>query len=279
MPGPEKIYPDTIASVHDDDSKTVQSVERALTIIEALAEYGVPVSLGELAEKVSLAEHIPIDFRILDMPRDGKTKNTHAHNMLDTARQRKFKDITVLADSSYSDTKNLLRIRKYNWFFVMNLKSNRQVRSNPDEKYQRIDKMMSDAAEGTGKTCFLKGFGRIKAVKILREKTGKHDYLATNNLILSSSDIRKANARRWKIEEFHRGEKQTIKIQACQFRGQRAQRNHILCGTLAFLAIEKHRLETGSSWHESKSRIIIDALRDYLRSPFIALPVNSLKPR
>lgn len=50
----EKINPYSTAPVHDDDSKTVQSVERALTIIEALAEYGVPVSLGDLAEKVNL---------------------------------------------------------------------------------------------------------------------------------------------------------------------------------------------------------------------------------
>jgi DNA-binding IclR family transcriptional regulator len=37
-----------------EDSKTVQSVERALSIIEALAEHGTPMNLGDLAERVTL---------------------------------------------------------------------------------------------------------------------------------------------------------------------------------------------------------------------------------
>lgn len=37
-----------------DDSKTVQSVERALSLIEALADTKEPVSLGDLADKVDL---------------------------------------------------------------------------------------------------------------------------------------------------------------------------------------------------------------------------------
>ncbi|MGE5398454.1 MAG: IclR family transcriptional regulator [Chitinophagales bacterium] len=38
----------------NEENKTVQSVERVLTIIEALAKRGTPVSLGELAESVNL---------------------------------------------------------------------------------------------------------------------------------------------------------------------------------------------------------------------------------
>ncbi|MGE5405322.1 MAG: IclR family transcriptional regulator [Candidatus Saccharibacteria bacterium] len=37
-----------------DDAKTVQSVERALSIIEALADHKDPISLGDLADKVDL---------------------------------------------------------------------------------------------------------------------------------------------------------------------------------------------------------------------------------
>jgi len=37
-----------------DESKTVQSVERVLNIIEALAEHGSPMNLGDLADKVGL---------------------------------------------------------------------------------------------------------------------------------------------------------------------------------------------------------------------------------
>ncbi|MGI6549595.1 MAG: helix-turn-helix domain-containing protein [Syntrophomonadales bacterium] len=37
-----------------DEAKTVQSVERVLNIIEALAEHGSPMNLGDLADKVGL---------------------------------------------------------------------------------------------------------------------------------------------------------------------------------------------------------------------------------
>ncbi|MGI5920820.1 MAG: IclR family transcriptional regulator [Syntrophomonadaceae bacterium] len=42
------------AAAAAEDSKTVQSVERALSIIEAMAQYGIPMSLGELAARVDL---------------------------------------------------------------------------------------------------------------------------------------------------------------------------------------------------------------------------------
>lgn len=40
--------------IHGDESKSVQSVERALLIVEALAENGKPMTLGDLAQKVKL---------------------------------------------------------------------------------------------------------------------------------------------------------------------------------------------------------------------------------
>lgn len=49
MPEQDKLNENNV-----DENKTVQSVERALNIIEALAEYEVPVHLGDLAEKVKL---------------------------------------------------------------------------------------------------------------------------------------------------------------------------------------------------------------------------------
>jgi len=147
------------------------------------------------------------------------------------------------------------------------------------ELYQQLASLMKSFSNKQSIICFLSNFGLVKIVKLRRGQTDDYDYLTTNDIQLSSPDIILVNARRWKVEEFHRGEKQTIKIDGCQSRSHRAQRNHILCSTLAFLAIEKHRLEHGFSWYESKSRIIIDALRKYLNNPFIPLPVNSLKPR
>ena len=116
----------------------------------------------------------------------------------------------------------------------------------------------------------------MKIIKIDRSpRKNDIDYVVTNDLSLSSLAIRQANDHRWKVEETHRGEKQTTGVENCQFRHSRAQRNHILCSTLAFLAAEKHRLEHGTSWYESKHRVIFDALRDYMKKPFVKLPSNA----
>lgn len=216
------------------------------------------------------AQHVPIDYRVYDIRRDGKTKNQHCHDMLESAYQRGFKQATVLMDSAYSDLGTLKQIRRYEWTFVTGMKSNRIVSFRPHE-YHHISEIATEA----GIICHLRGFGFIKAIKLVRSN-GDIDYLATNDTSLSSSVIRLANDRRWKIEEFHRGEKQTVGVEKCQSRKQRAQRNHILCSNLAFLAIEKHRLEYGCSWQASKFRVIADALRAYLRKPFVPLPINAL---
>jgi len=42
------------------------------------------------------AEHIPIDFRVYDRERDGKTKNQHCRNMLESASRRGFANMTIL---------------------------------------------------------------------------------------------------------------------------------------------------------------------------------------
>ena len=80
---------------------------------------------------------------------------------------------------------------------------------------------------------------------------------------------------RWKIEEYHRGLKQATGIERCQARKARIQRNHILCSILAFVALEVRRLNTGTSWYQSKREIINHALAEYLKKPFIPLPQTS----
>ena len=216
------------------------------------------------------AEHIPADFRVYDPERDGKTKNQHCHDLIEGAYRRGFRDLTFLADCSYSDLGTLKQIRRYGWTFVVGIKSNRKVSLSPHKQQS-----LSEAATQEGVICYLRGFGKVKIIKIERPERRNIDYIATNDLSLSSRVIRQANKRRWKVEEFHRGEKQTVGIERCQSRLQRAQRNHVLCSSLAFLAVEKYRLEHGISWQESEYRVIMDALRDYLKKPFVPIPCNS----
>lgn len=215
-------------------------------------------------------EHIPIDFRIFDKPRDGKKKTDHCHDMLTVAYQRGFRNITVLMDCGYNDLSTLKRIRACGWKFVCGIEPNRVVSFTP-----HVKQSVADIATPQGIQCHLRGYGCVKILKLVRLPNDGIDYLATNDLSLSGPAIRQANDHRWKVEETHRGEKQTTGVEDCQFRGNRAQRNHIFCSTLAFLAAEKYRLEHGISWYESKHRVIADALRDYMKKPFIKLPSNA----
>lgn len=231
---------------------------------------GVVNLLWNEHQEPDLAEHIPVDLRVYDRERDRKTKNQHCQDMLKAAFHRGFSHITVLMDSAYSDLETLKQIRDSQWFFITGLKSNRIVSLKPHEPKSVADIAITDKAI----ECHLKGFGMVKVIKTVYNQDVK--YLATNDLSLSAAVIREASDRRWKIEEYHRGEKQATGIESCQFRSQRAQRNHILCSSLAFLAIEKHRLEYGCSWYESKQKIIADALKEYLKKPFIPFPKNAL---
>lgn len=51
--------------------------------------------------------YIPVDYRIADKPRDGKTNNDHVRDMLRTAYERGFAPECVLFDAWYSSLENL----------------------------------------------------------------------------------------------------------------------------------------------------------------------------
>lgn len=215
------------------------------------------------------SQHIPVDFRIYAKDEDGMTKNQHFREMLTLARHRGFKPKGVLFDSFYAALETLKLIRDYNWIFTTRLKSNRTVSTAPGKENRLRIKDLKIPKEGM--IVHLKGFGTVR-VFLIDFPNGNKEYMATNQLTFSNSDVRDAAARRWKIEEYHRGLKQTVGVQNCQSVTGRAQRTHIFCSILSFVALEKKRLEENISWYESKRRIISDALFLYLKQPMIMLP-------
>lgn len=219
----------------------------------------------------NINEHIPVDFRIYAKDDDGLTKNEHFREMLTLANHRGFKPSKVLMDNFYAALENLKLIHRFNWIFVTRLKSNRRVSTAPGKEGQCILRDLKIPPDGM--TVHLRGFGFVK-VFLIDFQNGNKEYLATNDLNLSSLDVREAAAQRWKIEEYHRGLKQTVGIEMCQSRTKRAQRTHIFCSILSFLALEKKRLEEHISWYESKRLIIQDALFFYLKQPMIPLPTK-----
>lgn len=215
-------------------------------------------------------DHIPVDFRIYHKDTDGKTKNQHARDMLTSAKHRGFTPILVTMDSWYAAVDTLHLITDYNWVFVAGVKSNRVVFEIDNGRATKYSVSTIEIPR-EGAVVRLKEYGMVRLFKLVATN-GKAEYIVTNNLKSTYSDIRDAYARRWKIEEFHRGLKQTAGVEGCQSRIQRAQRTHIFCSILSFLAFEKKRLEENITWYEAKRRIISDSLFSYLKSPFIPLP-------
>jgi putative transposase len=218
-------------------------------------------------------DHIPTDFRLYHPGTDGKTKNAHARDMLTNARQRGFTPKLVTMDCWYASTENLHLINDYNWTFVAGMKSNRVVFVISGGKATKYSASTVPIPK-EGVIVRLKEYGMIRLFQLVATN-GKVEYIATNNLKYSHTDVRDAYTRRWKIEEFHRGIKQTTGVQMCQSRNSRAQRTHIFCSILSFLAFEKKRLEEGITWYEAKRRIISDSIFRYLKDPFIPLPETS----
>ena len=205
--------------------------------------------------------YIPIDYRIYHKENDDLTKNDHLKNMLDVAEKRGFTPQYVLMDSWYSSVENLKRIVKKNWHFMCNLKSNRLVSV---EKGSYLSIADLPLAEKQVRRVWLKEFGSILACKLVATN-GDITYLATNDLSLENyDDFTNHFQKRWKIEEFHRGIKQTTGIEGCKSIKAESQRTHIFSAFVPFVRLERQRLKSGMSWYEQKASIVRLATAQYL---------------
>lgn len=206
---------------------------------------------------------IPVDYRIFSKKIDGKTKHMHMQEMITLALHRGIKPSVVVFDSWYASVKNLKFLTKNNLVWVTVLNGNRIVDYNEHIAEKSIPE--------EGLVVHLKAYGFIRVFKTFSQAKGEVEYLATNDLKLTLSDIKTVAARRWKIEEYHRGLKQTTGIEKCQARNQRSQRTHIFCSILSFVALEVNRLQKNISWYQAKQHIIQHAMRQYMLNPTISL--------
>jgi len=204
---------------------------------------------------------IPVDYRIYQKDIDGKDKNDLFMEMLQRAVNRGFYPLYVLMDSWYGSVKNLKFIRKRNWHFICNLKSNRRV-SVAKGTYVSIQDLK--LANKQVMKVWLKEYGNILVCKLVA-KNGDITYLATSDLALTGYDDFTGHfSNRWKIEEFHRGIKQTTGIEKCYSIKSRSQQTHIFAAFIAFFKLERERIVAGVSWYEQKISITRISVANYL---------------
>ena len=103
---------------------------------------------------------------------------------------------------------------------------------------------------------WLKGFGFVIVAQIVF-KNGDIRYIATNDLSITDYETLSKHAKkRWTIEEFHRGIKQTTGIEKCYSIKKSSQLTHIFSCFVAFVKLEFQRLKTGISWYEQKAQAV-----------------------
>jgi putative transposase len=205
---------------------------------------------------------VPLDFRVYDHDRDGKTKNDHFQDMLKKAKERGMHPLCVLFDSWYASMGNLKTVRGLQWHFLTRFKSNRQVKHDLPY-YVAVSQL--EIPEG-GCEVHLRGYGQIKLFKVLHIEKDP-EFWATDVLAMNPDrhiELRKIS---WKIEEFHRGVKQFCGIERCQARKTQSQCSHILLSIRSFLLFERARLKSGITWHESKMRIHRSAISRFIENP------------
>jgi hypothetical protein len=209
---------------------------------------------------------LPCDFRLYNKEQDGLSKNDHFQHMLTQAHVRGIEPDLVAFDSWYASLPNLKLIRDYNWHWLTQLKSNRQV--SVDRSGNRAVSELIIPMNGL--VVHLKGYGWIRVFRTVATN-GDAEYWATNKLDLTIQQAADYALDAWQIEVYHRGLKQFTGIERGQFRLEIAQRNHIGLAIRAFVRLEVHRLQRQRSYFEAKTAIIRDAIRAYLANPTLVL--------
>lgn len=210
-------------------------------------------------------DYVPVDYRVYAPDHDGKGKNDHFRDMLAKASKRGFTPHYVLMDSWYGGLGNLKAIRKYAWHWITNLKRNRLVSVTRGTHVAISD---LDLDKGTVKHVWLKGYGEVVVAK-LDIGHGVIRYLASDDTSFLEGGFAALKDhwdKRWKIEEFHEGLKQTTGVGSCSAQRAHAQRIHIFSSMVAFLKLEAIRKKTKATWYEQKAELTRPATRAYLEN-------------
>ena len=160
----------------------------------------------------------------------------------------------VLVDAWYPSKKLLKRIRDYGWYFVCQLKKKRRVEGRPLVRYLQQPYWQATGALSGG----LKGC-------VVRDR--RTDY-ATNRLTFTAPEVRRLSRKRHEVAEVLQVVKSQRSLEAwqggCTRSGKAAPRptegaqtHHVALCLVAYVMVERERLEQGCPWRQRKRRLIL----------------------
>ena len=141
----------------------------------------------------------------------------------------------VTFDSWYAAKKILKRLKAYHWIFYTQLKKNRKFNGIQVSHY-RPTRFWTESGTIDGDFAVL---------------VTKHDgkYFVTNNLSASKSEILAMYKTRWTIETMFRMLQYQLGMDECQTILLRAQMAHVFMSLMAFVVLERERMETRQTWY------------------------------
>ena len=219
-----------------------------------------------------------IDYRIYDPERDGKSKITHAKEMLEKVIKHKQLEFGYVAFDAWYAAMELLKIvESYGKIYSCTIKGDRKVCEqssfSPEDKphYLRVNELLwSTTEEHSGKLVHLHKFPKGHTVKLFRLVLSQQhtDYLITNEVTQHSTQAAQEAFRpRWFVEQLHREVQQTTGIDQCQARLARIQRNHIACAFLVWVRLSFLAQQFRTSVYALKQNLLDDYMIQQLRSP------------
>jgi len=223
-----------------------------------------------------IKEYWVIDYRMYDPPTDGKSKLNHMIEMLGMLSHRNVAFSNVLMDTWYATAEMMMVIHKMGKGFYCPIKQNRNVDDTIEFSQGKFNHIQaqnltwSDEELKHGKTVNLKGLNiNLKLFQVVLNSK-KTELIVTNDLTQSSTDnCQKETANRWKIEEFHREEKQLTGIGKCECRLNRSQRNHICIAMLVWVRLKNIAKYMKTTIYQVKKKLLDEYMIKQMRNPSV----------
>lgn len=206
-----------------------------------------------------------IDYRIFDPERDGKSKIDHVFDMLTSVKHRGILFKTVLMDSWYATAAIMKYLIGEEKNFYCPIKSNRKVDDTQGkEPYQPVSKLEWNEQDlEEGKVVKLHKFPMDTRVKLFRVfiSTDRTEHIITNDMTQHSAEaVKEESSNRWKIEEFHREEKQITGIGKSECRLNTSQRNHICAAMLVWVHLKNIAYKISTTIYQLKKGLLNEYL-------------------
>ena len=180
---------------------------------------------------------LPVGLRIWQ--KGGKSKLKLAEELLWESRRRGITPMYVLFDAWYSGGSLLNLLDRFGWQYCTRIKKNRLFEG------VRIDK--------TFRHYYGRKSGSLKKIghQVLIVKDGER-FLLTNNLELTSAEVKRIYPIRQQIEEVFRLLKQEFGWGKCRANSMQAQKAHLHLGFYAFCLVQNKAVEKGQTIYAYK---------------------------